>query len=121
LPVKIELVKLTKILNSAQGVILPILPPGGSPSALTTGASEKALPIDPPMILTPFTHSATSGNVANRRAAFVRVPVAIKYAVFLGVAIRALRAARMALSVFAETAGVGRREVPSIPLSPIAK
>lgn len=86
------------------------------------GASVNPPPIAPPMILNPWTCSATSGNVANSKAILVNVPVATTQGVPLGWAKSALRMARMGFSfVTGGTEGFGRRSVPSRPDSPVKK
>ncbi len=91
--------ELTKMLNSAYFVIFP---------------SMKL----PPMIESTFICSATSGNVANSRAALVIVPVTMSPHVLGSVAMIALRIARIAFSGCTCVRGMGRSLVPSIPVLP---
>ena len=105
------------MLNSASGVTFPILL--SSPTSRQIGASVKPSPTPPPMMLRPWMCSATSGNVAKRRATLVRAPVAMTHGVPFGCASRASRMARIGfLSVMGARDGLGRRSVPSMPESP---
>lgn len=106
------------MLNSANGVILPIL--FSCPANLLIGALAKPPPTPPPIILSPLICAATSGKVANSKAMLVNVPVAMTQGVPFGSAIRASRIARIGfLSVIGALEALGRSSVPSIPDSPI--
>lgn len=106
------------MLNSAQGVTFPIR--DSSPGSLLIGASVKPCPMAPPMMLNPWMCSTTSGNVANRRAALVNVPVAITHGVPFGCARSAFRISKIGfLPMIGGREAFGRRSVPSRPDSPI--
>src|SRR5436305_7080244 len=74
---------LTYILNSAHFVQFPNLgssSPAILPSAAFPAAQYSFSPTAPPIMLTPATHSATSGNALNMTATFVSPPVATLHA-----------------------------------------
>lgn len=84
------------------------------------GASVNPSPIAPPMMLSPWMCSETSGNVANSKATLVNVPVATTHGVPLGWANSASRIAKIVFwFVSGGWEGFGRRSVPSRPDSPV--
>lgn len=72
---------------------------GDGPKVLLLETPVNPSPTAPPMMLSPPVWEPTSGKVANRRPPLVRGPVATSQGQWYGCAMRALRAATIALNI----------------------